>query len=46
MGLQQLVAAIAFKASEEVIFDDLHGDRGSALLRCVACEVRQRRADQ
>ena len=46
MGLQQLVAAIAFQTGEEVVLDHLHGDRGSALLRCVAREVRQRGADQ
>ena len=44
--LQQLVAAVAFEAGQEVVLDDLHRDRRSALLRCVGREVRQRRPEQ
>ena len=42
MDLQQLVATVALEAGEEVVLDDLHGDRRGALLGRVGGEVGQR----
>ena len=46
MDLQQLVAAVALEPGQEVVLDDLHGDRRGALLGGVGGEVRQRGPEQ
>ena len=43
VDLQQLVPTVALEPGEEVVLDDLHGDRRGALLRRRGGEVGQRR---